>query len=57
VIHPLSRGSMAHRSKISVPALSRPNSTNFTLDELISKPNMGAGFRLNNDPKETKTIP
>jgi hypothetical protein len=56
VIHPRSRGSMAQRSSTRLPALSRPNSTSFTLDELISKPSSGAGWRVNNDPKELNSF-
>jgi hypothetical protein len=38
VIQPRSSGSMAQRSSTRLPALSRPNSTSLTLDELISNP-------------------
>ena len=43
---------MAQRSSTRLPALSRPSSTSLTLDELMSKPSSGAGWRLNNDPEE-----
>ena len=39
---PRSSGSMAQRSRTSAPALSRPNSTSLTLEELMSMPNIGA---------------
>jgi len=48
---------MAQRSKTRLPALSRPSSTSFTLDELMSNPIMGAGCRLNKDPNEIKIVP
>ena len=54
VIQPRSRGSMAQRSSTRLPSLSRPSSTSLTLEELMSKPSSGAGWRLNNDPKEIK---
>ena len=57
VIQPRSRGSMAQRSSTRSPARLRPSSTSFTLEELTSMPNSGAGSRLNNDPNEIKVAP
>jgi hypothetical protein len=54
LIQPRSSGSIAQRSRTRVPDLSRPSSTSLTLDELMSKPSKGAGWRLNNDPREIK---
>jgi hypothetical protein len=41
VIQPRSRGSMAQRSRTSLPLASRPSSTSLTLDELTSSPSRG----------------
>ncbi len=57
LIQPRSRGSIAHGSSTSPPALSRPSSTSLTLEELMSMPSSGAAWRLNKDPKEIKIGP
>ena len=56
-IQPRSSGSIAQRSSTRLPALSRPNSTSFTPDELMSTPSNGAGWLLKSDPNEIKTVP
>jgi hypothetical protein len=48
---------MAQRSNTRSPERLRLSSTNFTLEELTSMPNKGAGSRLNNDPNEIKAAP
>ena len=56
VIQPRSKGSMAQRSSTRLPSLSRPSSTSLTLDELMSKPSRGAGWRLNNELNGFKSV-
>jgi hypothetical protein len=57
VIQPRSSGSIAQRSSVNCPEDPRLNSTSFTLEELTSNPSIGAGWRLNKDPNEIKTVP
>ena len=49
-IQPRSNCSIAQRSSTYAPALSRPNSTSLTLDELMSIPSNGADCLPKSDP-------